>query len=119
MAQLTISQGTTHTIRVEAFHDARDPGNLADPDNPTVFLDAATIAEAQVTDVSDKANPVDIGGPITLIPDGSGGKYGADLPHDFESSALVAGMRIEIVSTLEEGPVHWETPHEERLHLIE
>ncbi len=121
MAERTITEGTTHTIRAEGFHDKRDPVNvplIAAGEDPTVFLDGATVKTAQVTDVSIPGTPVPIGGAQTLVADGSGGGYGVDLPHDFESSALVKGMRLEIVSTLEEGPVHWETPAAERKYLV-
>lgn len=118
MARQEIQAATTHVIRVEGFHDSRDPTNLETPDAPTVFLDAATIKEAVITDVSDPANPVVLGSPLTLIADGSGGGYGVDLVHDFESGALVPGVRITIVSTLEESGVHWETPTEEQVWVI-
>lgn len=119
MAQQTIKAGSTHAIRADKFHDARDPANLLDPENPTEFLDAATLKTADVFDVTVAATPVAIGSTLALVADGSGGGYGVDLPHDFGSGALVPKLRIKIVSKLEEGGVHWETPTEDQFYVVE
>ncbi len=118
MAAREIATKTTHVVRVDQFRDARDPANLADPDNPTAFLDAATTKTVDLTDVSDPANPAAIGAQLTLVADGSGGGYGIDITHDFASSALTPGKRVKIVAVLEEGTVHWETPTAEQVHII-
>lgn len=118
MARREIPEGTTFTIRAEGFHDERDPTNLLTPGAPTVFLDAATIKTADLTDVSDPNSPVAIGTQQTLVGDGSGGGYGVDIPHDFATSAITKGKRVSIVVVLEEGPVHWETPSADRVHIV-
>ncbi len=117
MSRQEIRTGTTHTIEVLAFHDSLAVGN-EDPDLPTVFLDSATTATVDLVDVTDPDNPIALGSQLTLIPTGSGGNYQVDLPHDFASSALVPKKKIDILSTVEEGAVHWETPTEERVWLV-
>ncbi len=118
MGQQTIAAGSTHVIRGEKFHDARAAANLLDPENPTEFLNAATVKTADVFNVNDPDNPVAIGAQLTLIADGSGGGYGIDLPHDFGSGALVPKLRLKIVTVLEEGTVHWETPTAEQFWQV-
>ena len=121
MAAREIATKTTHAIRVDGFHDTRDPTNIpliAAGQDPTVFLDAATIRTVDITDISDPATPVVLLPQLTLVADGSGGGYGVDLVHDFSSSALTPNKRIKIVAILEEGAVHWETPEADQVHII-
>ena len=95
-----IKQGATTTLFIDGFRDEKA--------TPGTYLNAAT-ATATLYDVTVPGTRTAIGAPITLLYlAASDGRYEEVLPHDFDSGALVDGMRIEVDYVAEEGVVHWE-----------
>lgn len=92
-----VQLGVTQQIEMGAFKN----------EDLDVFLNAATIKTATLTDVTDPNNPVVLPPGLTMdYVASSDGIYQVTLLHDY--AAFVAGMKVRLDGVVQEGSVRYE-----------